>query len=81
MGVGGRKEKLRQAGAGITKRVSDDDDIISVGEVQSSEQKGLPSTPQLTPYPSPNTHLEEKLSEEVGPKRDLRLINRFGFLA
>lgn len=52
-----------------------------MGEVKSqSEQKGLPSTPQLTaPIPHQNTHLEENQLRAVGPKRNLRLINRFGF--
>lgn len=52
-----------------------------MGEVKSqSEQKGLPSTPQLIPpIPHQNTHLEEKHLREAGPKRNLRLINRFGF--
>lgn len=52
-----------------------------MGEVKSqSGQKGLPSTPQLTPpTPHQNTNLEEKHLREVGPKRNLRLINRFGF--
>lgn len=81
IGVGGRKEKLRQAGAGITKSLWWRWHNIYMGEVKSqSEQKGLPSTPQLTPpIPHQNTHLEEKHLREVGPKRNLRLINRFGF--
>lgn len=57
MGVGGRKENPdRQEQE--SQRVSDDDDIIStLGEVQSqSEQKGLPSIPQLTPLPLTKTH-------------------------